>query len=160
MRKEGYEFEYSETTVDLSSAFPGIIPWDTEICWSIGAMLAQVDPKIKWASTGRKADDSGPAEDTVTRDRLDTLFHYMTTCRRRNGEGVKNLPVIKHMTKKEIWEMMPEELRKLTWYCSVPIYKGYEIKVCGLCSTCKDMKKISYNLGPMGDQKMEIKNNG
>ena len=142
LREKNYSFEYTESTVDLSSVFKDRVPWDTEICWSIAAMICQIDSSIKWASTGRKLDDSGPAEEEETRKRLDTLFHYMTSSEWRNYEGVKNLPVIAHMTKKEIWNYLPVELREMTWYCSVPLYNGDEIKACGLCHTCCDMKKI------------------
>ncbi len=139
----GYDFQYSESTIDLSAAFPKRVPWDTEIAWSIAAMLCQVDPEIKYASTGRKADDSGPAEDPEARERLDTLFSYMTNCRRRGNVPVKNLPLIAHMTKKEIWEMMPIDLRELAWYCSHPEYTSDgKYHVCGYCHTCEDVKKI------------------
>lgn len=41
------------------------------------------------------------------------------------------------MTKKDIYESIPEELAKLCWSCRTPIYEGNNYRPCGECYTCK-----------------------
>jgi len=138
LRKQGHQFEYTESTVDYS--FASALPWDTEICWCIGAMIAQTDISIKYAEAGRHAEDEDASAHPIVIERLDKVFEYMTASQHRNFEPVKNLPVVKHMSKKEIWFYLPEELRKMVWFCRAPINKGESIEPCWKCHTCEYVK--------------------
>ena len=50
-------------------------------------------------------------------------------------EQVPIIYPVKHLTKQEIWNELPEELRELTWSCRTP--KG--LRACGTCKTCKQI---------------------
>ena len=50
------------------------------------------------------------------------------------------------MTKKEIFETLPEDLRKLTWSCRTPIYKEEDIKMCKKCKTCLEILQINKEI--------------
>ena len=60
-------------------------------------------------------------------------------------DAQKIYPVM-DLTKKQIWEMLPEDLQKLIWSCRRPITSNYSIIPCGKCVTCVSMKskKITH----------------
>ena len=143
LRKKGFEFDYFESTVD----FTGFrrMPWDTEACFCMGAMLAQSDYEIKYATTGTNATD--PINEYLTefpeeRDRFYKVFKYITKSPQRNYEPINILTVMEHMTKKEVWNMLPKQLRKMTWYCRNPKYLKNKIETCGYCEQCINIKNI------------------
>ena len=57
---------------------------------------------------------------------------------------LKFYPLI-HMKKFEVWNMMPQDLRQLTWSCRTPIYEFGEIKQCNSCKTCIELKENGIN---------------
>jgi len=53
------------------------------------------------------------------------------------------------MTKKDIYESIPEDLAKLSWSCRTPLYQNGYYSPCGECYTCKS---ISLAGGVIDDQ--------
>lgn len=47
-----------------------------------------------------------------------------------------------HMSKLQIWKMLPLELRKLTWVCEQPVYKKKQVFMCQKCQSCVDFQKL------------------
>ena len=58
-------------------------------------------------------------------------------------EKPKVLYPVVDMTKREIWDIMPEDLRKHTWWCRKPKQdEKYNWITCGECITCHDVKEM------------------
>jgi len=58
------------------------------------------------------------------------------------GTQAKKIYPLMDMTKKQIYEMLPEQLRDMSWSCRTPIYEGDDIRECGRCKTCREIKSI------------------
>lgn len=58
------------------------------------------------------------------------------------GTRAKKVYPLMDMTKRQVYEMLPEELRKMSWSCRTPIYEGEDIRECGRCKTCVEMRSI------------------
>jgi 7-cyano-7-deazaguanine synthase in queuosine biosynthesis len=57
--------------------------------------------------------------------------------------NVEKIYPVGHLTKLEIYNMLPEELRNMTWSCRTPIYtEDNSIHECGKCKTCLELKSI------------------
>lgn len=56
---------------------------------------------------------------------------------------VQKVYPVSHLSKKELYDMLPVDLRELTWSCRTPSYtdKGLPVK-CGKCKPCKDLVSI------------------
>ena len=78
------------------------------------------------------------------------IFSFMagSICLRANaifgafGTVAEKVYPLMEMTKRQVYEMVPEELRKLTWGCRTPIYDGDDMLECGRCRTCVEMSRI------------------
>lgn len=46
---------------------------------------------------------------------------------------------VTHMTKKEIWDMLPSELQEMTMSCRNPTFVNNEWVHCGMCHSCQNM---------------------
>jgi len=134
LRNQGYTFEYSETTLDYS--FATRLPWDTEICWSIGGMISQMDSKIKYAAAGRHGFDDDTSSNDKVLERLDKIFKYVTASEHRGYIPVEILPIVQHLSKRDIYFSLPEELREMVWWCRSPLYKDDVPEPCWNCHTC------------------------
>ena len=55
--------------------------------------------------------------------------------------GVEKIYPVLTMTKKQIHLMLPETLRDLFWSCRTPVYTDTEIKPCGHCHSCVELRK-------------------
>jgi 7-cyano-7-deazaguanine synthase in queuosine biosynthesis len=54
---------------------------------------------------------------------------------------VEKIYPVMNMSKREIYEMLPESIRNMFWSCRRPIYEDSKIKPCGVCGTCIELKK-------------------
>ncbi len=76
-------------------------------------------------------------------------------------EDIPNKPKfikpIVHMTKQEILEDIPVELKNLTWSCRLPQKIGGEFIPCGQCHTCIDLGVSTGSLSslPVNEITME-----
>jgi 7-cyano-7-deazaguanine synthase in queuosine biosynthesis len=52
----------------------------------------------------------------------------------------KIYPVL-DMTKREIYDMLPESLRDMFWSCRRPVYTEKNIAPCGRCDTCAKLRE-------------------
>jgi hypothetical protein len=52
------------------------------------------------------------------------------------GEMERIYPV-SHLTKRDVWELLPHSLRRLTWSCRAPKHDGVMYTPCGMCKPCK-----------------------
>jgi 7-cyano-7-deazaguanine synthase in queuosine biosynthesis len=109
--------------------------FDSDIYNFIAGTICLSLPQIKTIAIGRtKSDDSLDVEQRAIRG--NKLLELFTT-------NVKKIYPVGHLTKHEIYNMLPKELRDITWSCRTPIYIDQNtIQECGKCKTCLELETI------------------
>lgn len=130
MKKIGF-FEYTESRHEYPCYNSSFI-WDSDIYNFIAGTICLSLPKIKEVAIGRTKTDSG-LDINKRAERGTKIFESFNT------KAKKTYPLIDY-TKKEIYNFLPEDLRVLTWSCRTPIYNGENIKKCGRCKACQELK--------------------
>ena len=137
LRANGYSFT-SGSSVFMMDAYRGGFLYDSDVYNLIGGGIATLSRgAVTQVAIGATKDDDvreGRAELQRGRD----IYSLIT-------DVPKTYPVA-HMTKQEIWDMLPPELRKLAWSCRTPINTssafGIEFLPCGICKPCRAMTAI------------------
>jgi hypothetical protein len=96
--------------------------------------VCSVNPNIKKVAMGMQANDSNQAlEDR--RVRAGKILSAFT-------DAEKIFPVL-DMSKREIYDMLPDTLRDLFWSCRRPVYTEKNIAPCLKCDTCVKLSEQS-----------------
>ena len=113
--------------------------FDSDIYNFIAGTICLSLPKIKTIAIGRtKSDSSLDVEQRAIRG--NKLLELFTT-------NIKKVYPVGHLTKHEIYDMLPKELRDMTWSCRIPIYIDENtIKECGKCKTCLELNMIKNGI--------------
>ena len=121
-------FTYSESTY-IYPCFENRFFWDGDVASFVAGNICTFLPSIKHVALGKTASDTGGDLDNRIA-RAHRIFGAFET------KATKMYPVEK-FTKQEIYDMLPEDLRKLVWSCRTPSYshEGKPSK-CGKCQTC------------------------
>ena len=109
--------------------------FDSDMYNFIAGTICSCLPKIKRVAIGRtKSDDNPEVRERASRgNELLKLF----------APNLEKVYPIDHLTKGEVYGMLPEELRNMTWSCRTPINIGESIfKECGECKTCLELSEI------------------
>lgn len=108
--------------------------WDSDIFSFMSGSICLSMPSIEKVAIGMtKSDMRGGLSRRI--ERSNKIFEAF-------GSNAKKVYPVSEMTKKEIFEMLPEDLRNLSWSCRTPIYENNDIKKCGRCKTCLELKRI------------------
>jgi hypothetical protein len=54
----------------------------------------------------------------------------------------KKVYPVEQYTKKEIYQLLPDELRNLFWSCRTPRYIDNKAHMCGHCYTCNQFERL------------------
>lgn len=125
-------FSYSESTHEYPS-FGNKFMWDSDIVAFVSGFICLSIPSIKNVAIGMTASD----ENTGLSDRIvrsNKILEAFT--------DAKKIYPVSHLTKLQIYDMLPEEIRSLTWSCRTPVYQENEAVKCGKCQTCIQMNEI------------------
>jgi len=136
MRKSGYrEFGYSES-LHRYPAFNQQIIWDADLCAFMAGNICNATPDIRYVALGRTRTDIEQAgHDFQARmARAQAIFRAVKALNQTPSEYI--FPVAQ-LTKRELWALLPPELRAHTWSCRRPIYEGQRAIACGRCISCK-----------------------
>jgi 7-cyano-7-deazaguanine synthase in queuosine biosynthesis len=133
-------FTYSESTHEYPS-YKGNFIWDGDLASFIAGSICTSMNSIKKVAFGRTATDDANSRTHSRIERANKIFNSMC-------DAVKIYPV-QHLTKTEIYEMLPQELRELTWSCRTPLYKDGKILPCKYCITCHSMLKLGIKQIPL-----------
>lgn len=128
------EVTYSESTFEFPSISKVVI-WDADAVNFIASNLVYRFPLIQKLALGVSKDDNSGF---VNQDRFNksrALYAILA------APETKIYPV-KEMTKQEIWDMLPNELRKLAWSCRTPNKINDKYVPCGGCRSCVVMTEI------------------
>lgn len=108
--------------------------WDSDIFSFVAGSICLSMKTIRKVAIGMTASD-GPSRISARVERANRIFDAFGT------KAQKVYPLIE-MTKKQVWDMLPENLRDMSWSCRTPIYEGGDIRRCERCKTCWEMKGI------------------
>jgi len=148
---KNYDFKYSEsyheyptysylTVKNNMFVHAKSFIFDSDIYNFIAGTICMSLPSIKTVAIGRtKSDDNNSIERRAIRGtKLLELF----------APNVGKIYPVGHLTKAEIYNMLPEELRNMTWSCRHPINVDKNtFKKCGKCKTCLELNKIKNQNG-------------
>lgn len=113
--------------------------FDSDIYNFIAGTICMCLPNIKRVAVGRtKLDDNLDVRQRATRgNELLKLF----------APDIEKIYPVEHLTKTEIYSMLPEELRNMTWSCRTPVIVDDNLmKECGKCKTCQELNEIKNGI--------------
>ena len=130
-KDRGFSFKYTENTIDFYF-LKKQAPSDFHILAFVTAGMIMENQNYEAIAIGMNKDDKQrisfvPSAPTIVRAIVPPLYKIPP----------KIYPVEK-MTKKEIYNFLPEDLRSLTWSCRTPVND----KPCGNCYTCNELRPI------------------
>ena len=122
----GFSFIYSESEI-ASQPYNGKFMYDTDSINFFAGYICSVNPRIKKVAMGMQANDHNHSLEE-RRIRANKIFTAFT-------DAEKIFPVLE-MSKREIYDSLPESLRDMFWSCRRPVYSEKNIAPCGKCDTC------------------------
>lgn len=130
LERLGYSFIYSESQI-ASQPYNGQFMYDSDSMNFFAGYICSANPNIVKVAMGMNATDSNLAlEDR--RIRANQILAAFTP--------VEKIYPVLNMSKREIYDMLPQSLRNMFWSCRVPVYTKESIQPCGKCKTCLQLK--------------------
>jgi hypothetical protein len=132
------EFVYTESLHNYRFMRKHFI-WDMDFCAFMAGQISLADPRVRYVALGRtRTDVEGAGFDFRRRmERAQAIFKSVRMLAESEAEYI--FPVVR-LTKREIWDMLPEDLRRAAWSCRTPVYGEDKRPVhCGRCITCRDL---------------------
>lgn len=131
LKRLGFKFAYSESEI-ASMAYGKHFMFDSDMTNFFAGYIASVNPDIKKIAVGMQSND-GSNNLPERRIRADKILSAFT--------DVGKIYPVMDMSKREIYDMLPETLRNAFWSCRRPIYTEKNIAPCGKCDTCVKLRK-------------------
>jgi len=133
LKQLGFEFEYSESEIGTQPYGRNFL-FDTDTMNFFAGYVCSVNPDIARVAMGMQANDANQSLEE-RRVRANKILSAFT-------DAEKIFPVL-NMTKREIYDMLPDSLRNMFWSCRRPIYNEKSIATCGKCDTCVKLREQS-----------------
>jgi 7-cyano-7-deazaguanine synthase in queuosine biosynthesis len=131
LERLGFSFLYSESEIG-SQPYNGKFMYDTDSINFFAGYICSANPNIVKVAMGMQANDYNIAlEDR--RKRADDILAAFT--------DVKKIYPVLDMTKREIYDSLPDSLKNMFWSCRKPVYTEKNIAPCGRCDTCVKLKE-------------------
>ena len=127
----GYNFIYSESEIG-SQPYNRQFMYDTDSINFFAGYICSVNPNIKKVAMGMQANDANQRLDE-RRIRANAILAAFTP--------VEKIYPVLDMTKREIYDSLPESLRNMFWSCRRPMYSEKNIAPCGKCDTCAKLRE-------------------
>ena len=127
----GFSFVYSESEI-ASQPYNEQFMYDTDSINFFAGYICSVNPRIKKVAMGMQANDANHSLEE-RRIRANKIFTAFT-------DAEKIFPVLE-MSKREIYDSLPESLRDMFWSCRRPVYSEKNIAPCGKCDTCAKLRE-------------------
>ena len=131
LKRLGIEFEYSESQI-ASQPYNGQYMFDSDSINFFAGSICLANPSIVKVAMGMQANDGNHALEE-RRVRANKILQAFTP--------VEKIYPVLDMTKREIYDSLPESLRNLFWSCRRPIYTEKNIAPCGKCDTCVKLRE-------------------
>ena len=131
LERLGYSFVYSESEIG-SQPYGKKFMYDTDSINFFAGYICSANPNIVKIAMGMQANDYNiTLEDR--RKRADAILAAFTP--------VSKIYPVMEMTKREIYDSLPESLRNMFWSCRRPVYSEKNIAPCGRCDTCVKLQE-------------------
>ena len=131
LERLGYSFVYSESEIS-SQPYGNQFLYDTDSINFFAGYICSANPHIVKVAMGMQANDANQRlEDR--RKRADAILAAFTPVG-------KIYPVL-NLTKREIYDSLPDSLKNMFWSCRRPVYTEKNIAPCGRCDTCVKLKE-------------------
>jgi 7-cyano-7-deazaguanine synthase in queuosine biosynthesis len=114
--------------------------FDSDLYNFIAGTICTSLPNIKTMAIGRTKSDLENTE-IIGRTIIGTSIFKLL------APNVEKVYPVGHMTKSEVYSIIPEDLRSMTWSCRIPIYTSENtIQECGKCKTCLELHRVKYGI--------------
>jgi 7-cyano-7-deazaguanine synthase in queuosine biosynthesis len=114
--------------------------WDSDLYNFIAGTICMSLKNIKSVAIGRTKSDSEEISTMTRAIRGTKIFKLL-------APNVEKIYPVVHLTKTEVYNILPEELRDMTWSCRRPIYIDENmITECGECKTCLQLETIKNGI--------------
>jgi hypothetical protein len=130
LERLGYSFVYSESEI-ASQPYNEQYLYDTDTINFFAGYICSVNPNIVKVAMGMQASDSNHSLEQ-RRKRADQILAAFT--------DVEKIYPVLDMTKREIYDSLPETLKNMFWSCRRPVYSEKNIAPCGWCDTCVKLR--------------------
>ena len=127
----GFKFEYSESEI-ASQKYNGQFMFDSDTINFFAGYICSTNPNIVKVAMGMQANDGNHALEE-RRKRADKILSAFTE--------VKKIYPVLDLTKREIYDSMPNTLRNIFWSCRRPMYTEKNIAPCKRCDTCVKLRE-------------------
>jgi 7-cyano-7-deazaguanine synthase in queuosine biosynthesis len=131
LERLGFDFVYSASEIS-SQPYGQHFLYDTDSINFFAGYICSANPRIEKIAMGMQANDANQRlEDR--RKRADAILAAFTSVG-------KIYPVL-DMTKREIYDSLPDSLKNMFWSCRRPVYSEKNITPCGRCDTCVKLRE-------------------
>jgi 7-cyano-7-deazaguanine synthase in queuosine biosynthesis len=131
LKQLGFSFDYSESEIK-TQPYGNKFLYDTDSINFFAGYICSVNPNIKKVAMGMQANDANQSlEDR--RNRANAILAAFT--------DVDKIYPVFDMTKREIYDMLPANLRNMFWSCRRPRYTEKNVIPCGRCDTCRKLRE-------------------
>jgi 7-cyano-7-deazaguanine synthase in queuosine biosynthesis len=131
LKRLGFEFEYSESEIGTQPYGTNFM-YDTDSMNFFAGYVCSVNPQITKVAMGMQANDANQRLEE-RRVRANKILSAFT-------DAEKIFPVM-NLTKREIYDSLPESLRNMFWSCRHPVYTEKNIAPCRRCDTCAKLRE-------------------
>lgn len=130
LKRLGFNFEYSTSEIGTQPYGMNFL-YDTDSMNFFAGYICSANPDIVKVAMGMQANDANQRlEDR--RIRAQKIFEAFT--------GAEKIFPVLNLTKREIYDSLPESLRDKFWSCRRPVYSEKSIAPCGKCDTCVKLR--------------------
>jgi 7-cyano-7-deazaguanine synthase in queuosine biosynthesis len=131
LKQLGFIFNYSESKI-ASQAYGLNFLYDSDTINFFAGYICSANPNIVKVALGMQANDFNHSlEDR--RKRADKILAAFT-------DVGKIYPVL-DLTKREIYDSLPDSLKNMFWSCRRPVYTEKNIAPCLKCDTCVKLRE-------------------
>jgi len=131
LERLGYSFVYSESEIG-TQPYGRKFMYDTDSINFFAGYICSANPNIVNIAMGMQGNDYNIAlEDR--RKRADAILAAFTS--------VGKIYPVMEMTKREIYDSLPDTLKNMFWSCRRPVYSEKNIAPCGRCDTCVKLRE-------------------
>jgi len=137
------EFEFTESVIETTFLRPPKFTrflFDLDVAAVLVANMCIGDPSITKIVSGQTKTDMVFGQNIhIRRERVQKIF--AAALYPNEITVVWDSPLIE-LTKQEVCDIFPAELRNLTWSCRTPIWYNGKPSPCGICSACQILNKM------------------
>lgn len=130
LERLGYSFVYSESEIATQSYGLNFL-YDSDTINFFAGYICSANPNIVKVALGMQANDFNHSLEE-RRKRADAILAAFTP--------VSKIYPVLDLTKREIYDSLPDTLKNMFWSCRRPVYTEKNIAPCGKCDTCVKLK--------------------